>query len=136
MSLPAPADDQTVLPAWKSPLRPARRTAASPSRSTPPHPHRRARRGSPLAFWILVAVLAATLIIGIASLSALLVQASFQVDDLRGSLGALQQQHEVLRERVAADSAPERVMAWASDRDMQMPEQVVIVRLPSHGDAG
>ncbi len=136
MSVPARIADPLVQPS-PTPVRPPRTTAARPPRTSPPHLHRRARRGSPFAFWILVAVVAATLIIGIASLSALLVEASFQVDDLQGRLGAMQQQHEVLREQVAADSSPERVMAWASERGMQMPEQVVIVRLAERrGDAG
>ena len=107
--------------------------AAPRPRVTPTHPRRRARRGSPFAFWILVAVVAAVLIIGIASISALLVQTSFEVDDLRSSLGALQQQHEVLRERVAAESSPQRVEEWASQRGMQMPEHVVILPLPGSG---
>ena len=115
-------------------VRPSRTPAARPPRATPPHPHRRARRGSPFAFWILVAVVAGLLIIGIASLSALLVQSSFQVDDLRTNLGALQQQHEVLRERVAAESSPQRVMQWARQRGMQMPEHVVILHLPAATD--
>src|SRR4029078_1951403 len=53
-------------------VRPSRTTAARPPRHTPPHPHGGARRGSPVAFWILVAVLAAVLLIRIAALSALL----------------------------------------------------------------
>jgi len=76
------------------------------------------------------------MILGIASLSALLVQASFQLDDLRGSVASLEQQHEVLREQVAADSSPQRVMQWARERGMQMPDRVVLVRLPSSEGAG
>jgi len=111
-------------------VRPSRAPAARPPRPTPSHPHRRARRGSPIAFWIMVAILAATSIIGIASLSAMLVQVSFEVDDLRTDLGVLQQDHEVLRERVAAQSSPQRVMEWAKQRGMRMPEDVVILPLP------
>jgi cell division protein FtsL len=81
-------------------------------------------------------VVAAALILGIASLSALLVQASFELDDLRGSVASLQQQHEVLRERVAADSSPQRVMQWARERGMQMPERVVIVHVPASEGTG
>ena len=112
-------------------VRPSRTPAARPPRATPPHPHRRARRGSPLAFWILVAVVAGTLIIGIASLSALLVQTSFHGDDLQTQLATLQQQHEVLREQVAAASSPQRIMEWARQRGMGMPEHVVILHLPT-----
>jgi cell division protein FtsL len=71
------------------------------------------------------------MILGIASLSALLVQASFQLDDLRSRVASLQQEHEVLREEVAADSSPQRVMQWAKARGMQMPGRVVIVHLPA-----
>ena len=79
----------------------------------------------------MVVVLAAVLIIGIASLSALFVQSSFSVDDLQSSLGALQQQHDDLREQVAEASSPERVMEWARARGMRMPDQVVTLPLPS-----
>ncbi len=114
-------------------VRPSRTAAARPPRTTPPHPHRRARRGSPFAFWVLVAVVAAVLVIGIASLSALFVQSSFSVDDLRSSLGALEQQQEVLREQVAAASSPHRVMTWARQRGMEPPAEVVILPLPHDG---
>jgi cell division protein FtsL len=123
LDTPAPLPDPRV--------RPSRTPAARPPRTTPPHPDRRARRGSPFAFWILVAIVSGILIIGIASLSALLVQTSFQGDDLRTQLGVLQQQHEVLRERVAAESSPQRIMEWARERGMQMPEHVVILHLPT-----
>jgi cell division protein FtsL len=116
-----------------TPVCPSRTAAARPPRITPPHPHRRARRGSPFAFWVLVAVVAAILVIGIASLSALFVQSSFSVDDLRSSLGALEQQQETLREQVAEASSPHRVMAWARQRGMEPPANVVILPLPNDG---
>jgi cell division protein FtsL len=117
-------------------VRPSRTTAARPPRHTPPHPYGGARRGSPVAFWILVAVLAAVLIIGIASLSALFVQSSFSVDDLQTSLGTLQQQHDDLRDQVAQASSPERVMEWARTRGMRMPDHVVTLPLPSQAGGG
>ncbi len=110
--------------------RPSRTAAARPPRTTPPHPHGGARRGSPVAFWILTAALAAVLIIGIASLSALFVQSSFSVDDLQNRLGSLQQQHDVLRDEVAQASSPQRVMEWARARGMRTPDHVVILPLP------
>jgi len=112
-------------------VRPSRTPAARQPRPTPSRQNRRARRGSPFAFWILVAVVAGTLIIGIASLSALLVQSSFQGDDLRTQLSSLQRQHEVLREQVASESSPQRIMEWARVRGMGMPERVVILHLPA-----
>jgi cell division protein FtsL len=117
-------------------VRPSRTAAARPPRHTPPHPHGGARRGSPVAFWILVAALAAVLIIGIASLSALFVQSSFSVDDLQTSLGTLQQQQDVLRDEVAQASSPQRVMEWARARGMRTPDHVVILPLPSGPGGG
>jgi cell division protein FtsL len=78
----------------------------------------------------MVAVLAAVLIIGIASLSALFVQSSFSVDNLQTSLGTLQQQNTDLREQVAQASSPQRVMEWARARGMRMPDQVITLPLP------
>ena len=117
-------------------MRPSRTTAARPPHHTPPQPHGGARRGSPVAFWILVAALAAVLIIGIASLSALFVQSSFSVDDLQTSLGTLQQQQDVLRDEVAQASSPQRVMEWARARGMRTPDHVVILPLPSGPGGG
>jgi len=130
MSVPArKLETPITLPDTR--VRPSRTPAARPPRVTPSRPHRRARRGSPFAFWILVAIVAGVLIIGIASLSALLVQTSFQGDDLRTQLGSLQEQHEVLREQVAAASSPQRIMEWARERGMRMPQDVKILHLPS-----
>lgn len=124
---PAPAPASSPAPA----------SAARPPGVILPHASRRARRGSPLAFWILVGLVASALILGIASMSALLVQLSFQVDDLRGEQATLAQQHEILDEQVAEASSPERIMEWATIRGMQMPERVVILRLPAVSeDAG
>jgi cell division protein FtsL len=46
-------------------------------------------------------------------------------------VSTLEQQHETLREQVAADSSPQRVMQWARARGMRMPDRVVIVHLPT-----
>jgi hypothetical protein len=142
VSVPAPKLDpigpfQSIDPIETPAPSPAPASAARPPRVTLPHASRRARRGSPLAFWILVGLVASALILGIASMSALLVQLSFQVDDLRGEQATLAQQHEVLDEQVAEASSPERIMEWAAIRGMQMPERVVILRLPAASeDAG
>jgi cell division protein FtsL len=81
-------------------------------------------------------VLAAVLIIGIASLSALFVQSSFSVDGLQTGLGALHQQNTDLREQVAQASSPQRVMEWARARGMRMPDQVVTLPLPAGPGGG
>jgi cell division protein FtsL len=76
-------------------------------------------------------VLITGLVVGIVSLSAFAVQAGFRSDDLREQLGGLQQEQQVLREQVAAASAPSRVMRWARGEGMVMPDRVVILRIPS-----
>jgi len=112
-----------------------RRPAARPPISPSPYPRGRARRGTP-AFWVLTAILITALVVGIVSLSALAVQASFRSDDLREQLGGLTQQQQVLREQVAAASAPSRVMRWAREEGMVMPDRVVILRVPSSAGPG
>jgi cell division protein FtsL len=112
-----------------------RTSAARPPVSPPPYPRGRARRGTP-AFWVLTAIIATALVVGIVSLSALAVQAGFHADDLRERLGGLQEQQQVLREQVAAASAPSRVMRWARNEGMVMPEQVVILRIPADPEPG
>jgi cell division protein FtsL len=108
---------------------------SAPARSIRPQaapaPSRR-----PPAFWTLTAVLITGLVVGIVSLSALAVQASFGSDDLREQLGGLQQQQQVLREQVAAASAPSRVRRWARGEGMVMPDRVVILRIPPSEDSG
>jgi hypothetical protein len=81
-------------------------------------------------------VLITGLVVGIVSLSALAVQSGFRSDDLRDELAGLQQQQLVLREQVAAASAPSRVMRWARGEGMVMPDRVVILRIPAGQDAG
>jgi cell division protein FtsL len=130
MSAPARSIRPQAAPA------PSRRPpAARPPTSPSPYPRRRARRGTP-AFWTLTAVLITGLVVGIVSLSALAVQASFGSDDLREQLGGLQQQQQVLREQVAAASAPSRVRRWARGEGMVMPDRVVILRIPPSEDSG
>jgi cell division protein FtsL len=127
----SPATSTTAQP----PARSARAAAARPPHSSPPQ-RVRARRGSPVAFWILASLVAAAMILAIASLSALFVQASFQIDHLQSQVQTLTQQHEVLREQVAADSSPQRVMRWAQERGLLMPDRVVIVHLQPDGSGG
>ncbi len=127
MSAPA----RSLSPA--TPPRPRPRTpAARPPISSSPYPRVRARRGTP-AFWVLTALIITGLVVGIVSLSALAVQSSFRSDDLTERLGVLAQEQQVLREQVAAASAPSRVMRWARDEGMVMPDRVVILRIPSAG---
>jgi cell division protein FtsL len=126
----APARSLPPVPAKQT-----RTSAARPPISPSPYPRRRARRGTP-AFWVLTAIIATALVVGIVSLSALAVQASFRTDDLHVRLGGLLQQQQVLREQVAAASAPSRVMRWARGEGMVMPERVVILRIPADPGSG
>ena len=111
-----------------------RTPAARPPTSPSPYPRRRARRGTP-AFWVLTALIVTGLVVGIVSMSALAVQASIRSDALQQQLGGLIQQQQVLREQVAAASAPSRVMRWARGAGMVMPDRVVILRIPPDGAA-
>jgi len=128
----APA--RSLAPAT-APVRRTRPSAARPPVSPSPSPLRRARRGTP-PFWVLTAIIATSLVVGIVSLSALAVQAGFRSDDLRERLGGLQAQQQVLREEVAAASAPSRVMRWARGEGMVMPDRVVILRIPADPEPG
>jgi cell division protein FtsL len=80
------------------------------------------------------------MVVGIVSVSALLVQGSFRVDELNGRISALQEEREVLTEDVAELSSPTRVQVWARQAGLVMPENVVVLRVPpvstsSPGDA-
>ena len=116
--------------------RPTRTPAARPRTSTPPHPHRRARRGPSPAFWILTAVVVTAMVVAIVSLSALVVQASFQVDALQSQIAQLTDQPRVLHEQVAAESSPARIQEWARKEGLVMPGDVVVLRVPATGGSG
>jgi cell division protein FtsL len=115
-----------------------RTPAARPQVPSPSHPRRRARRGSP-AFWVLAASVITTSVVGIVSVSALLVQTSFRVDDTGGRIASLLAERDTLREKAAELSSPSRVRAWAGLQGMVVPDRVVILRVPATdggGDAG
>jgi len=125
MSAPA---GSLVSPAPKR-ADPSRTPAARPRATPSPHHRARVRRGTP-PFWVMTAVIVTAMVVGIVSLSALAVQASFRSDALRQQLGSLTQRQQSLREDLAAASAPSRVMGWARKEGMAMPERVVIIRVP------
>jgi hypothetical protein len=112
-----------------------RTPAARPQISTPPHPRRRARRGSP-AFWVLAVGVITASVVGIVSVSALLVQTSFRVDETGGRIASLLAERDTLREQAAELSAPSRVRTWAGLQGMVVPERVVILRVPATGVGG
>ncbi len=139
MSTVARKLSQTVpapRPAGKTQRAPQRRApAARPRISTPPQPRRRARRGSSPAFWVFTAVVVTALVVGVVSLSALIVQASFRLDELRGAMADLSKTQQVLTKEVAELSSPPRVMAWARREGMVMPESVFVLRVGGTSDA-
>jgi cell division protein FtsL len=76
------------------------------------------------------------MVVGIVSVSALLVQGSFRVEDLRERISALQEDREVLTEDVAELSSPTRVQAWARQAGMVRPENVVVLQVPPIASEG
>jgi cell division protein FtsL len=113
------------------PVRPERTPAARPTTSSPPQSYKRARRGSTPVFWLFTALIVSGMVVGIVSLSALIVQSSFRIDDLQARIAGLSDHQETLTERLAAASSPGRVQAWARTHDMVMPEHVVVLRVPA-----
>jgi cell division protein FtsL len=77
------------------------------------------------------------MVVGIVSVSALLVQGGFRIDDLRDRIGALAEDHEVLTKEVAEQSSPARVLDWARRAGLETPEDVVVLRVqPTTEGAG
>jgi cell division protein FtsL len=74
-------------------------------------------------------VVITALIVGVVSLSALLVQASFREQDLRVELSALAEEHDRLALEAVALSSPGRVASWARGEGMVVAEQVEILRV-------
>jgi cell division protein FtsL len=67
------------------------------------------------------------MVVGIVSVSALVVQGGFRMDELRDRIGALTQEHEILTKEVAERSSPARVQSWARRAGLVMPENVVVL---------
>ncbi|HYJ59969.1 MAG TPA: hypothetical protein VE032_00715 [Actinomycetota bacterium] len=112
--------------------RPARTPAARPPPSSLPLPTRRARRGS-TSFWALSAVIVTGLVVGVVSLSALLVSASFREERIRTVLATLAEEHEGLSLQVVTLSSPVRVAAWARGEGFVAAERVDVLRVRARG---
>jgi cell division protein FtsL len=69
------------------------------------------------------------LIVAIVSLSALLVRASFRVEEVRQTLSSLQAEHEELAIDVVTLSAPSRIAAWARAHGMVRADDVEVLRV-------
>jgi cell division protein FtsL len=86
---------------------------------------------------VLTAVVVTVLVVGVVSISALLVKASFQAEALEVRIGELRDGHEVLAREVAVLSSPSRVQAWARMHGLDRPDQTpIILRLPPEGEPG
>jgi cell division protein FtsL len=132
----SPAPTGTRTPKTPSRARPARTPAARPRTSTAPRRRRRARRGPTPAFWILTAIVVTAMVVGVVSLSVLVVQSSFRADDLRAHIGELGDRQQVLTEEMASLSSPARIASWARRYGMVIPDRVVVLRVqdPPAGD--
>lgn len=109
--------------------RPAHRPAARPPHVPRSTPSQRARRRSSSAFWVLTAIVVTVLIVGIVSISALLVRASFRVETIRETLSALQAEHAELTIEAVTLSAPSRIADWARNRGMVRAGDVQVLRI-------
>jgi cell division protein FtsL len=85
----------------------------------------------------MTSVVVTGMVVGVASLSALLVQTTFRVEELEATIAAARDTHETLTEQVASRSSPSRIAAWALGRGMVMPEDVVVIQVhAARGDTG
>lgn len=82
------------------------------------------------------AVVVTGMVVGVVSLSALLVQTSFRVDTLQQRIVTLTDGHGVLVQQVAELSSPARVQAWARRKGMVVPDWPVVLRVPPTPEAG
>lgn len=128
----APVRPSNPAPTPRDRARPVRAPAARPTITSPPSPRRRARRGFHPAFWIFSALVVTAMIVGIVSLSALLVQTGFGIDRTEARIAELADQRELLAKEVATMSSPGRIASWARTRGFVMPEDVVVLQVPGH----
>jgi cell division protein FtsB len=126
MPLPVPLDDPPVPDVDTA--RSARPTAARPPTPSLPSARRRARRGS-TTFWVVSAVIVTVGVVGVVSISALLVRASFAEQALRAELRGLSEAHQGLVREVVTLSAPSRIAAWARGEGMVVADDVVVLRV-------
>jgi cell division protein FtsL len=140
VSLPAqrvgsPRPAATPPPARDRPTsRPAALPAARPPTAVPSRPGRRARRASRPAFWVFAAIVVTTLVLGVVSLSAMLVQSGFRVDEVQGRIADLQDRSLSLTHEVAELSSPARIAAWARSHGLVVPDDVVVLRVSAEGE--
>jgi cell division protein FtsL len=120
----APARARTTPRATEPTARPRTATTLRP----------RSRRGFHTAFWLFAATIVTVLLVGVVSLSAMVVQTSMQVTEVESRLRELSESHETLVTEAAELSAPGRLAEWASNSGMVAPDGVVILQVS--GEAG
>jgi hypothetical protein len=112
---------------------PARTPAARPQSLTPPHPHRRARRGPHVRFWIASLVAVSSLTVGLVSVNAMRVDAAYDAHVLREELEVMSSAHETLVNDVARLSSPSRIGKWARSEGLIHPAATDVVILQAAG---
>jgi cell division protein FtsL len=79
--------------------------------------------------WVLTALVVTVLVVGVVSISAFLVRASFRVEEVRRSIAALQAEHDRLATDVVTLSAPSRIAEWARSHGMVRADDVQVLRV-------
>jgi cell division protein FtsB len=75
------------------------------------------------------------LVVGVVSISALLVKASFHAEELQIRMEELSDEREVLARGVALLSSPSRIQEWARMQGFVRPDEApVILRIPPEGE--
>jgi cell division protein FtsB len=78
----------------------------------------------------------AVLVVGIVTLTALLAQTAFHLQEVQGRLDGLDQRQVMLTDQVAHLSSPGAVAKWARQHDMVMPAAGDVHILPVAGTGG
>ncbi len=137
MSLPAREAERWAPAPQRRPRRraesPAQPPATRPPIPTPPHPHRRARRGHHTAFWVLTAVVVSSLVVGLVSVNAMRVDAAYRSRSLAEEIRTMSDQRRTLVNDVARLSSPSRVGRWAVRRGLVHPAAGDVVILQVRG---
>jgi cell division protein FtsL len=81
---------------------------------------------------VLTAVTITSIVVALVSVSALVVETGFGIDRTEAKIAKLLDEGERLRRDVAEMSAPGRVASWARRRGLVMPEEVIVLQVPTH----
>jgi hypothetical protein len=136
MSLPARETERWATPVpqpiHRRAVAPARAPATRPPIPNPPHPHRRARRGHPPAFWVFTAVVVSAMVVGLVSLNAMRIDAAYETRLVSERVRLLTDESRTLVNDVARLSSPLRIGTWAHGEGLVSPAagDVVILQVP------